>query len=236
MTQPRNGQQQPATGQRAADAATVAALAALLVAPHPSLPRMRGILHRIGVPPRVAHAVINLVLSQPLVPTLPIGAATKQAIREVAIRRAQYTVNAALRITRHAGGDTRQTTLLAALNAERQFFRQHVAACYRRIQAGAYVDSARNQHGPILGWESVRDERTSPECRAAHGKNFFALRRPLIGWPGSVHPSCRCRPTKPFRTRRLVDGGLLPKSWPLPDMDTPTVVAASRGGDDPVGM
>lgn len=42
-----------------------------------------------------------------------------------------------------------------------------------------------------LEWQADLDEKTSPECRAAHGHVFDARSAPpVIGWPGAVHPHC----------------------------------------------
>ena len=57
----------------------------------------------------------------------------------------------------------------------------------------------------LVGWKAVMDSRTSAECAAANGKNFPADRPPVIGWPGAVHPHCRCVPTKPYAGAGMVD-------------------------------
>lgn len=61
------------------------------------------------------------------------------------------------------------------------------------------VDMAALQHGLLLGWYAHHDDRTTPECADADGKNFRADAMPLIGYPGTVHgSSCRCTPGAPF--------------------------------------
>jgi hypothetical protein len=60
------------------------------------------------------------------------------------------------------------------------------------------------EHGNLLGWNTVIDERTSAECRAADGKNYYATAMPDIGFPGSVHPACRCYPSGPHPGGRLL--------------------------------
>lgn len=57
----------------------------------------------------------------------------------------------------------------------------------------------------LVGWQARMDSRTSPECAAANGLNFYADRPPAIGYPGAVHPHCRCRPRKPWPNAGLVD-------------------------------
>jgi uncharacterized protein with gpF-like domain len=54
------------------------------------------------------------------------------------------------------------------------------------------VDTAVMQVGLLLGWNTVIDSHTSPECLAANGHNFRADHMPKIGYPGAVHPHCRC--------------------------------------------
>jgi hypothetical protein len=68
-----------------------------------------------------------------------------------------------------------------------------------------YRDPATGQVTRLVGWHAKLDGRTSPECRAADGANFPANRPPSIGWPGAVHPSCRCRPGAPHAQGRLLD-------------------------------
>jgi hypothetical protein len=63
---------------------------------------------------------------------------------------------------------------------------------------------ASTSKGGLLGWYSRNDDRTSAECLAAHGKNFDPNVIPPIGYPGSVHPHCRCRPGPAHKTNLLV--------------------------------
>ena len=62
------------------------------------------------------------------------------------------------------------------------------------MQAAMNTDMASWSYGDLLGWYTVRDARTSAECLAADGRNFSASAPPLIGYPGAVHPHCRCYP------------------------------------------
>lgn len=115
-------------------------------------------------------------------------------------------------------GQTPAEALQAAEARERRFYAQHQAAQARRRQVAAQVDVAALRHGvsfidvatgtatKLVGWHARLDEKTSPECRQANGANFPANRPPAIGWPGAVHPNCRCRPGAPFATARMIDG------------------------------
>src|ERR1039458_7390589 len=64
----------------------------------------------------------------------------------------------------------------------------HVAAMWQRATAAGKTDMEAATHGRLLGWYTVRDSKTSAECKAADRHNFYADRMPDIGWPGGVHP------------------------------------------------
>jgi hypothetical protein len=124
------------------------------------------------------------------------GAATMQTSRQNLMRRAQYTVNAARRIGQArkdaiSHGTPVMEAVTRAILAERRYYGMHLQANWNRMGAAAKVD----QQGSVLvGWNTVHDTRTSAECKAADGANFRADAMPLIGWPGAVHPHCRCYP------------------------------------------
>jgi hypothetical protein len=58
-------------------------------------------------------------------------------------------------------------------------------------------------YGDRLGWFTVRDTSTTPDCLHAHGRDFLVSRPPRMGFPGAVHALCRCRPVAPWGTRLL---------------------------------
>lgn len=129
----------------------------------------------------------------------PVAATVEQNIR----RRAAYLVVAAERVSRamDSGAD-----LGAAIDAERRYLEMHQRASARRMEVAAQVEFARRTSpSGLVGWQAVLDERTSRECRLAHGRNFDPRRIPPIGYPGSVHPFCRCRATAPFVTSKRVE-------------------------------
>lgn len=120
-------------------------------------------------------------------------------------RRAAYLINAARRASRayEAGG---VDGLNSAIERERRYWEQHLLAQARRTAAASAVaNEAQRQGGGLVGWHAVMDERTSRECRQAHGRNFDPNRIPPIGFPGSVHPHCRCSVGQPFATSRRVE-------------------------------
>lgn len=102
------------------------------------------------------------------------------------VYRASYLVGAARRLRGVTGLDE-----LTALARERRFFAQHHNAQQTREQGALRLDAASAAYGPLLGWYSQRDERVTPECRAADRRNFDPTRPPRIGLPG-VGPHVGC--------------------------------------------
>lgn len=138
-------------------------------------------------------------------PSQRTSVAAEQARQELYFRAA-YVLAAARRIGHDllAGKSPRQ-----AVAREARFAKMHEFARKQRLSAAAQVGRAASLYGPTLGWYTWIDGSTTPECLAADGANFDAAQRPLIGWPGSVHPRCRCRPGPPHPTSRTVDGTIL---------------------------
>ncbi|MFI6986036.1 hypothetical protein ACIBSV_46790 [Embleya sp. NPDC050154] len=99
------------------------------------------------------------------------------------------------------GGDPQ-----VAVDREKRLWKSHFAAFQRRALVAKQVDLAAAEHGDLLGWDATIDARTSPECERADGKNFYVNRPPTIGYPGAVHPRCRCKPTAPYPGAGLVEG------------------------------
>jgi|GEM_PF-2091767 len=149
-------------------------------------------------PMNVTTFVANLASQSEVVATVPSivareGPCQRHEAKMAPRWRALYTLMAVERLT--AAKD-----LGKAEHLERYYFTLQVAAEARRMRSAALVDVAaaltadRRPEGPVplLNWRAVIDTRTTPECRAANGKNFRADRMPDIGWPGSVHRACRC--------------------------------------------
>jgi hypothetical protein len=101
----------------------------------------------------------------------------------------------------------------ADLSVQRDIVRRearYAAAAERarkaRMEAAAAVGVAADKWGVTLGWYAHNDDRATPECVAADGKNFSTEAAPLIGWPGTPHGgTCRCEAGPPFETARTVD-------------------------------
>lgn len=197
---------QTAEAQRS-DETVIAAIAAFLAVgagPEATGKQLAASSIFVGIPAGVVLSVVALALSRPVHVTGTIsppkgdpGFPAVGAIDSKAdFYRAAYIRSATLRVYE----DTRKgKTLEEATETEKRFFRLHVVAQQNRMDAAKLVDLAAQKHGPLLGWYAKMDARTSAECRAANGKNFDPLVPPAIGYPGSVHPDCRCKPGRPFK-------------------------------------
>lgn len=195
-----------------ADALLAAQLATALlqaVSPEQVMARTLRYSRAAGISPAAMVTALQLVMSMPQEVTGASGPASLAAIRENHLRRAQFAIASGRRMTTavlsaRSRGGTARSALADALPAERRFFGQHIEAAWNRARAASQVDSAYQTYGGLLGWYSLRDRSTSPECRAAHGGNFSVDRPPAIGWPGSVHLHCRCYPGAPVPGGRML--------------------------------
>lgn len=147
----------------------------------------------------VAAAVVDS--AGPVASSPVIGPAMTAVKAAEASYRAAYLVAAARRVQASVRSGS---SLRAALAAEKPYLDAHLAAQANRKRAALAVDKAAARHGLILGWKARMDSRTSAECAAADGRNFDVRRPPGIGWPGSVHPHCRCRPVAAFAGAPMV--------------------------------
>lgn len=159
----------------------------------------------IGIPTSILFPVWKLALSRPAKfgppPDTGVPNAATEAGRLEATYRAQYVLAASRRVQAAVRAGTAQAD---AMQAEQRFYAQHLEAVVGRAKAAGQVDAMAKRHGDLLGWYAKMDARTSAECKAANGKNFNASVRPPIGYPGSVHPDCRCKAGKPYSTRATV--------------------------------
>jgi ADP-ribosyltransferase exoenzyme len=137
--------------------------------------------------------------SAPPSPPGPLpGPATAQAADLNVLRRGQFAdarhrrLQADIDAAEDAG---RMQALQAGLARERRYYSLHLAAMWQRATAAGKTDMAAMEHGNLLGWYTVIDQKTSAECFAADHHNYYADRMPDIGWPGGgPHPNCRCFP------------------------------------------
>lgn len=201
--QPRSQQQssQPQTSKT--DAALIAAIVTLLAvgaAPRPTAIRIAAL---IGVPVAAVAPIVMLAIKGAayVAGTGKEGVALLKAQEAEPYYRAAYILSASRRV---------QTALRAgrseeeALAVERRWFDQHLAAAENRRNTAVQVDAAAAKSGLKLGWYATLDRRTTPECRAANGKNFDITQPPPIGYPGAVHPFCRCKAGPPHATKQTV--------------------------------
>lgn len=223
------------------EAAIIVGVAVLLSAvPFPSVPSLAKLLrrnskHRITY--AGATAAARMVTGVPQDEILALSAVQKAMREQNLLRRAQFLLNSAKRLTTQLGERPNLAQVTAAVTKELTYFAAHQAAVKNRVSKAAAIDLVATEVGKphpvtgkpnqLVGWEATMDHRTSAECREAHGKNFLVTKIPAIGLPGSVHPHCRCKARKPWPTDKMVGGGTLPK--PKPKSPKP-------GGGLPYGM
>jgi hypothetical protein len=192
----------PPAQQQGGDGLEIAVAGVLITAVTPAA--ALAALSTLGGLPRLSLlSALTVVMQMPPDRTGVSGPASMTIARMNLMRRAQFVVTSAKRLaedmkTARSRGLSIPDALLQGITRERRYFAQHMAAVWNRTQAAAAVDSAAMQYGNLLGWNTVLDSHTSAECRAANRHNFLATQMPLIGYPGMVHPHCRCYPGVPF--------------------------------------
>ncbi len=134
-----------------------------------------------------------------LMEVVPEEAVAKRIAKpEEATFRGLYLVNAAER--RIAGKRT--------IGQEHAYLTNHILAATARNRARAALRDAEKRWGELLSWRAVRDERTTPDCLALDGKNFYAHSPPKGSPPGALHARCRCVAGPPLPGAPVV--GLVP--------------------------
>jgi hypothetical protein len=213
MTTPVAAQQQPTPQQlqqqTTEQAALVAAIAVVLLSAisvsdaYAALQIQIKVQHiRIDFEMDALRGALGAVIDHPHDRQEGIGTAQTVIARLNAVRRAQFVLNAARRITQdlreaRAHGQPLRQALAAGVEREKRYYGQHLQAIIQRMDAASQVDARAAEYGPLLGWYAVRDKHTSAECLRANGKNFYVWAMPRIGYPGGVHPHCRCYPGRP---------------------------------------
>jgi hypothetical protein len=210
MTQPQPpppGQPPPAAAQQnlAVQAAAVLATATTVAG---AASVLAPVLAAWGVRAKVTEAELAIVMGHPPDAEGFYGPAGTNVARINLMRRAMFLVAGIFRLNgddslMRAGAEAGLWTY--ALARERRFYGQQLAAGWNRSQSAAQADSAAMMFGTYLGWYTVVDSRTSRECLEANGRNFWVYRMPRIGYPGMVHPHCRCLPGSPFPGGGMVD-------------------------------
>lgn len=167
-------------------------------------PKIQALLRPLGIPGDATALAVKIAMAAPInsrQATRLDTPAVKTTVLTERTFRATYILNASRRI---AQAQKERQPASQILNEERRWFAAHRQNADRRHQKAKEVDVAAERYGDTLGWYAKRDSRTSAECLAAHGKNFNANNRPLIGFPGTVHPHCRCRPGPPHANASLL--------------------------------
>lgn len=196
---------EPLPEQSPADAKTVAGIAALLMVEagtSSTATSISTVLTKAGIPVTAARRAAMLGLSTPLAPQ---GRRLSRAV--AASERADYTYRAAwiLASSRRIAAAIREgQQLTSVMSREKDLFKRHLDAQKKRLVSSRSVDLAAAKYGDMLGWYTTIDAKTSPECRAANKHNFRVDTRPWLGYPGAVHPDCRCVPGKPFRGAGII--------------------------------
>lgn len=209
MTAPTTQQQpsQPTDQQLGSAVAAVLVTAGTVVA---AASVLAPLFLRVGVSKAAVSLALDIVMNFPPAQTGFYGPATQQMSQLNLIRRGQFVVNSSRRFSadqrRVLSGELSPGDLQDTMDRERRYYAQHMQAIWQREMAAARVDSASMLYGRLLGWNAVADSHVTPDCLAADGKNFYADKMPRIGYPGTVHATCRCWPGAPFRGAAMVGG------------------------------
>lgn len=170
------------------------------------------IFKRYSIRPAALRIAVAVVMGMPPDRQGAMGSATMTVSNLNVVRRAQFLVAAARRVNSDiqqaisTRGSVREA-IATALVRERRYYGQHLQAGWNRMDAAARTDSAAMLYGTLLSWNAVMDRSTSAECRAADGSNYRADVMPWLGYPGMVHPHCRCYPGPP------IDGAKTIPAW-----------------------
>lgn len=219
MTTPQPPPQAPAAAQAQQDAALAVAIATALAMT--AAVTVGGVLSLVvattawkqaRMDARALRGALGVIMSMPPELAGISGPASATVARLNLLRRAQFAVASTRRIMAQLA-QARSTgvpftrALADAVSTERRYFGQHMEAIWQRQKAASQADSAALSYGRLLGWHTVLDRHTSAECRAANGRNFYVEQMPLIGYPGGVHPHCRCYPGRPWPGGRMLPSG-----------------------------
>lgn len=199
--------QPPSKQSQQRDAAVIAAITALILVGASTgalTQKIRILLEPFGITAAVAAAVVRMALRIPITPKLPPGGVALAAAPALETQfRSAYILQASRRVQQAM---REGKSLDVALREEQRNLQLHLSAQSNRVVMAKRVDEAASKYGSLLGWYATLDGRTSPECRQANGKNFRVDERPAIGYPGAVHPHCRCKVGKPHASGALLSG------------------------------
>jgi hypothetical protein len=189
---------------------------------------------RIKASPELARYLAEVQRGNPMSAPLGRGPGASVIRNSGPVFRAAYLIRAAQRIA--AAEDEAEQK-----GAESRHFRQHQGAQIKRELGAMRLDAAQAAYGRTLGWYATLDERTTAECRAAHGRNFDVRHPPTIGLPGiGPHHGCRCTPGAPHARAGFLPSGTPEDALPgtmrttaPPDPRTVAATADSEPEPDP---
>src|SRR4051812_37826817 len=155
---------------------------------------------QVHASPALAAQLARVQANTPMSTSIGVGPGASVVHNAGPVFRAAYLIRAAQRIG--AAADPAAQTA-----AEQRYLRQHQGAQMARELGAMRMDAARAAYGRTLGWYARGDDRMTPECAAANGKNFDPTHPPGIGLPGiGPHVGCRCTPGPPHEGAAFMPG------------------------------
>jgi hypothetical protein len=122
------------------------------------------------------------------------GVAAKIGLGRETVKRGLMAVNALRRIVT-AG---RLPDMREQLDKEKDLFSKHRRQARHRTEIYALMDQMARVYGRLLGFYLDPNENNCAICKEMEGKNFYYYRQPRDGYPGAVHPNCKCSAGAPF--------------------------------------
>jgi hypothetical protein len=184
---------------------------------------------RLKASPALVQHLLDVQRQHPMDTAVGITPGSKIAHNAGPVFRAAYLIRALERIQ---GADDPD----AQIAAERRHLAQHQGAQIARELGAMRLDAARDAYGRTLGWYAQDDDRVTPECAEADGKNFDTVHPPLIGLPGiGPHHGCRCRPGPPHEGAAFLPSGTPDGALPTTTIRLPAAprsIVATAGAVD----
>jgi hypothetical protein len=157
---------------------------------------------------RVASLINEAVVTPEAGRMTPAARVKRYTSGVIAQARAAYLVRASRRLAYAAFEDQTGAALAKARKAEARYRANHRLISQSRRRSGYAVTRAIGRRRPdaqgriMLGWYHTRpDQPPCPQCAPYVGRNFDALRPPVVGYPGMVHPHDYCKPGPPIGVR-----------------------------------
>lgn len=168
--------------------ATARSLAALFKVQSP-IPILH-VLKLAGWDPSTSKPTDPLEFARPRKPTQYYQTPKRTIANMERVINAAYIRDGVLRMQKTRGMSREDAQ--AALQKERRYAAMHRLARNERKFASDRLEIASRAHGPVLGWYTMNDGRVESRCRKLAGHNFNVTRPMPAGYPGTIHPQCRC--------------------------------------------